>query len=237
MIFDHKTNKYPYYIILTIAFLTVVLSSNTVFAQEDKSSIVLYNSNVEFSYHQPFRNSYKSNHPSYIEIPKLNHILNLLQNYIQYLKKLNRVKGNPNIKINYAPDAVLDEDKPQTRIIKINDLGLANILQKTNHYLIEYGFVSPENIIDSVEGLYSLQENDITKPSNFSKSSYFRNLSMQIPSNEPDTEYELSQQFVLTTRPSQKTNKIYKLSFDKEKKESGVFSEEAKIWFQNFKIS
>ena len=237
MVFEHKKSKQSIYIIIIISFFTFIFSSSKSFAQEDKSSIVLYNSNVEFSYHQPFRNSYKSAHPSYIEIPRLNHILNLLQNYIQYLKKLNRVNGNPNVRISYAPDAVLDENLPQTRIIRINNLGLTNILQKTNHYLVEYGFVKSENIIDSVEGLYSLQENDITKPSNFTKSSYFKNLSLQIPSNEPDTEYELSQKFVLTTRPSQKTNKIYKLTLDKDNDESSVFSEEAKIWFQNFKIS
>ncbi|MBR4570371.1 MAG: hypothetical protein IKO19_06850 [Candidatus Riflebacteria bacterium] len=237
MVSEHKKSKQSIYIFVIIAFFTLVLSSDKSFAKEDKSSIVLYNTNVEFSYHQPFRSSYRSNHPSYIEIPRLNHILNLLQNYVQYLKKLNRVKGNPNIKINYAPDASFDDNLPQSRVIKINNLGLANILQKTNQYLVEYGFVTSENIIDSVEGLYSLQESDITRPNNFSKSSYFKNLSLHIPSNEPDTEYELSRKFVLTTRPSQKTNKIYKLSFEKEKDQSGVFSEEAKIWFQNFKIS
>ena len=237
MVSEHKKSKQSIYIFVIIAFFTLFFSSDKSFAQEDKSSIVLYNSNVEFSYHQPFRNSYRSNHPSYIEIPRLNHILNLLQNYIQYLKKLNRLNGNPNIKINYAPDAVLDENLPQSRVIRINNLGLTNILQKTNQYLVDYGFVTSENIIDSVEGLYSLQESDITRPSNFSKSPYFKNLSLHIPSNEPDTEYELSQKFVLTTRPSQKTNKIYKLSFNEEENKSGVFSEEAKIWFQNFKIS
>ena len=238
MIFVHKKRENPIYrIIILIALFAIILSENIVFAQEDKSSIVLYSSNVEFSYHQPFRNSYKSNHPSYIEVPKLNHILNLLQNYVLYLKKLNRLKGNPNIKISYAPDAVQDEEKPQARIISINDLGISNILQKTNHYLIEYGFVNSEDIIDSAEGLYNLPENDITKPSNFSKSSYFNNLSLQITNNEPDTEYELSNKFVLTTRPSLKTNKIYKLSLSKDSEESGVFAEEANIWYQNFKIS
>lgn len=237
MVSEYKISRQTINIFIIIAFLTLIFSSNKSFAQDDKSSIVLYNSNVEFSYHQPFRSSYKSNHPSYIEIPRLNHILNLLQNYIQYLKKLNRINGNPNIRISYAPDAVMDDNLPQTRIIRINDLGLANILQKTNQYLVEYGFVKSENIIDSVEGLNNLQENDITKPSNFTKSSYFKNLSLQIPSIEPDTEYELSKKFVLTTRPSQKTNKIYKLTLDKDNDESSVFSEEAKIWFQNFKIS
>ena len=238
MIFANKARKYSInLIIIFITIFVILLPISNLYAQEDKSSIVLYSSNVEFSYHQPFRNSYKSNHPSYIEVPKLNHILNLLQNYIQYLKKLNRLKGNPNVRISYAPDAVLDEEKPQTRIIKINDLGLNNILQKTNQYLIEYGFVTPENIIDSIEGLYNLPENDITKPSNFSKSSYFKNLSLQIPNNEPDTEYELSEKSVFTTRPGVKTNKIYKLSLKQEPGESGVFAEEANIWYQKFKIS
>ena len=232
-----KNRQSIYYIFILITLLVLIFSSSKGFAQEDKSSIVLYSSNIEISYHQPFRSSYKSNHPSYIEVPKINHILNTLQNYILYLKKLNKLKGNPTIKISYAPDAVFDNDKPQTRIIKINDLGLNNILQKTNHYLIEYGYVTSEDIIDSADGLLNLPENDITKESSFSKSSYFKNLSTQLPSIEPDTEYELSKKFVLTTRPSRKTNKIYKLSIDGNSSESGVFAEEAKIWYQNFKIS
>ncbi len=238
LVFGHKQNKQYIFTTLFLFLLVVFNPNNSLLAQEDKSSIVLYSSNVEFSYHQPFRSSYKSSHPSYIEVPKLNHILNLLQNYIQYLKKLDRLKGNPNIRISYTPDAVIDVDTPQTRIIKITDLGINNIIQKVNNYLIEYGFLKNEDIIDTPEGLYNIPENDITKPSNFSKSIYFKNLSLEIPSIEPDTSYALlSDKFVLTTRPSKKTNRIFKLTLDKDKVESGVFSEEAKTWYQNFKIS
>ena len=238
MVFEYKKMKKTFCHIFILAVLfTAIFYPNKCSAQEDKSSIVLYSSNIEISYHQPFRNSYKSNHPSYIEVPKINHILNTLQNYILYLKKLNKLKGNPTIRISYAPDAVFDDDKPQARIIKINDLGITNILQKTNRYLKEYGFISPEDVIETAEGLYNLQENDITRKSSFSNSSYFRNLSKQIPSIEPDTSYEISDKFLLTTRPGKKTNKIYKLSLNENADESGVFSEEAKIWYQKFKIS
>lgn len=238
MAFEYKRKKKIFYHLLILATLfTTIFYSDKAFAQENKSSIVLYSSNVEIAYHQPFRNSYKSNHPSYIEVPKINHILNTLQNYILYLKKLNKLKGNPTIRISYAPDAILEEEKPQTRIIRINDLGLINILQKTNNYLTEYGFVSQEDVIETLEGIYNLPENDITRNSSFSKSSYFKNLSKQIPSIEPDTSYEINDKFLLTTRPGKKTNRIFKLSLDENAKESGVFSEEAKTWYQNFKIS
>ena len=117
-----------------IAFLLIINTSNISFAQEDKSSIVLYTSNVEFTYHQPFRNTRRSNHPSYIEVPRLNQYINLIQNYILFLKKLNRLTGNPNIRISYAPDTVVDENVQQTKIIKVNDLGLTTIIQKVNAF-------------------------------------------------------------------------------------------------------
>ena len=230
--------KLHYYKLFVLAaFFFVLLPINRLNAQEDKSAIVLYTSNVEFSYHQPFRNSYKSNHPSYIEVPRLNHYINLIQNYIQFLKKLDRLKGNPNIRVSYAPDAVMDSDEPQTRIIKINDLGLASLLQKVNKYLTEYGFVNLEDIIDTPEGLYNLPEQDITKPSNFSKSAYFKNVSLAIPSNEPDTSYVVLKDRVLTTRLSSKTNSIYSLSLNDKPEESGLFLNDAKIWYQNMRIS
>ena len=54
-----------------LACLFIFNFNNSSFAQDDKSAIVLYTSNVEITYHQPFRNSYRSAHPSYIEVPKL----------------------------------------------------------------------------------------------------------------------------------------------------------------------
>jgi hypothetical protein len=200
----HTQRQYSFIILLFFFILTTFCEC--LYAQEDKSAIVLYTSNVEFSYHQPFRNSYKSKHPSYIEVPRLNHYINILQNYIQYLKKLNKLNGNPNIRISYAPDAVFDNEEQQTRIIKINDLGIASLLQKVNKYLTEYGFVKLEHVIDTPEGLYSLPEQDITKPSNFSKSAYFKNISLAFPSNEPDTSYIMIKDRILTTILSTKAN-------------------------------
>lgn len=226
-----------YSIIWSSVFILFAIS-NSLFAQDDKSSIVLYNTNVEITYHQPFRNGYKSSHPSYIEVPKLNHILNILQNYVQYLKRLERITGTPNIRISYAPDSVLEEDEQQTRIININDLNFATILRKVNRFITEYGYVKPEDIIDSAEAIQSLPEQEITKNSNFSKSAYFNNISLAIKSNEPDTSYSiLDNQTVFTTRPSKKTNQIYKLSIKENQNDSGVYSEEAKVWYQYLLIS
>ena len=235
MDYRHIKGFQSYFIFLAIVIF--IPFCRTLFAQEDKSAIVLYTSNVEFTYHQPFRNSYKSSHPSYIEVPRLNHYINLLQNYIQYLKKLGRISGNPNIRINYAPDAVIEYDTEQTRIININDLGAENLLQKVNKYLTEYGFVKLEDIIDSPLGLYSLPEQDITKPSNFSKSAYFKNVSLAIPSNEPDTSYVVLKDRVLTTRLSSKTNSIYSLSLLDKPDDSGLFLGEAKTWYQILVVS
>ncbi len=235
----HKSMLYKSLLknITLIAIFMLFSFSNSLLAQEDKTSIILYSSNVEFTYHQPFRNGYKSNHPSYIEVPKLNQILNMLQNYIQYLKKLGRVNGSPNIRISYAPDSELESDEVQTRIIKINDLGLASIINKTNRYLTEYGFVKVEDILDNPSAVQDLPEQDITKSSNFCKSAYFNNISIALPSNEPDTNYEIADsQTVFTTRPSKKTNLIYKLSLSNEA-DNGPFSDEAEIWYQKMKIS
>lgn len=225
--------------LLLVAFLLIFISNNNSCAQDDKSAIVLYTSNVEFTYHQPFRSTYKSNHPSYIEVPKLNQFINLLQNYVQYLKKLERLKGNPNIRISYAPDSVIEDNIQQTRIIKINDLGLTNLLQKVNNYLIEYGFVKKEDVIENSDIFYNIIEQDITKHSSFSKSAYFKNLSLSIPNNQPDINYELlGKDSVLTTRPSRHTNLIYKLPLDGNPEKSEIFtSNEAKIWFQKMNAS
>ena len=214
---NYRHTKRLYFLFILFVFFTDFSANKCLYAQEDKSAIVLYTSNVEFSYHQPFRNSYKSAHPSYIEVPRLNHYINLLQNYIQYLKRLDRLTGNPNIRISYAPDAVIENDEPQTRIININDLGVTSLLQKVNKYLTEYGFVKLEHVIDTPEALYSLPEQDIKKASIFSKSAYFKNISLAVPSNEADTSYVVLKDRILTTRLSAKTNSIYSLSLKDNK--------------------
>lgn len=220
--------------IFLTAFIICTTFINHLLAQENKSAIVLYSNNIEISYHQPFRNTYKSNHPSYIEVPKLNQLMNLCQNYIQYLKKLNRLKGNPNIKISYSPDSVLEDNTQPSRIIKINDLGVNSLLGQINQYLAAYDFAEKKDLIENQESLYSIQDIDITKPNSFTKSDYFQNLSLKIPSNEPDTSYCIvNDENIITTRTSRKTNLIYKLSLNKTKNNSEVVSkEEADIWYQ-----
>ncbi len=235
MSYKHISRKFS--LILLFCLFISVLSNVQLNAQEDKSAIVLYTSNVEFSYHQPFRNSYKSKHPSYIDVPRMNHFINLFQSYILYLKKLGRLNGNPFVRISYAPDAVIENDEPQTRIIKINDLGVGNLLNKVNKYLTEYGFVKTEHIIDSSESLYSLPEQDISKENSFTNSAYFKNISLAVPSNEPDTSYVVLKDRVLTTRLSSKTNTIFSLSLNEKPEDNGVFMGEAKIWYQYMTVS
>lgn len=232
---DRCINIYKKVLIITV--LTIYFAgipfAQKLMAQDNNSSIIFYSSNIEVAYHQPFRNGYKSNHPSYIEVPRINHILNTLQNYVNYLKKLNRISRNPKIKLNYTPDSILESDTQLKRIIVINDLGLNNILTLVNDYLINYDFAKREDLIESVDGLLSIPDSDITKPTNFSNSVYFKNLSLAIPSNEPDTSYVIvDNETVLTTRPGKKTNLIYRLSLSNPDG-SGVYSEEANIWYQN----
>lgn len=227
-------NSYPRITsaILFCICVLFVLQSTITFAQED-SSITLCGQNIEISYHQPFINSYKSKHPSYIEIPKINHILNLFQNYIHYLKKLGRLNGHPSIKINYTPDALLEDIESKTsRLITINDLGLNNILQKVNSYLSEYEFAQEGDLIATADGLENLPDNDIKTPEKFSSIPIFTNHSLTLPSNEPDTAFAvIDNTTVVTTRPGKKTNLICKLSLNKPE-ESTVYSQEAETWYR-----
>ena len=230
---NRNTKRITILIAVLAVYILFMPFNQKLMAQEDKSSIIFYSSNIEVTYHQPFRNGYKSNHPSYIEVPKINHILNLLQNYVNYLKKLNRLSRNPIIRLNYVPDSILESESQLKRIIIINELGLNNILTLVNNYLVDFDYVKREDLIESVDGLLSIPDSDITKQTDFSDSAYFSNLSLAIPSNEPDTSYVIvDQNTVLTTRPGKKTNLIYRLSLNTPE-DSGVFSEEANIWYQN----
>ena len=221
------------FILLVAVFVLVCFPKTSALADKKNSAVTFTSANIEIAYHQPVKSGYKSNHPTYIEVPRINHLINSLQNYVNYLKKLKRIKGNPTIRINYAPDVAEEDDDQQTRIIKIHDLGINNLIKKVNKFLVYYDFANAEDLVENGESLENIPDSDITKPSRFSQSSYFKNLSLAIPGNEPDCSFvKVDNHTLFSTRPGKKTNLIYKLSLDNPK-ESEVYSEqEAEVWYQ-----
>ncbi len=190
-------------------------------------------SNIEISYHAPYDSGYHSSHPAYLETHKINLLLNKIQNYINYLKKLNKISGKPNIRINYTPNAPIEDDGQNKRLIKINDLGYNNIIQQINKQLVEYNKAEESYLADNADALFAIPDTALSVENFFTRSDIFTNQSNAIPSNEPDTDYAvLDSNTVLTTRPDKNTNRIFKLSLNGKPEDSGIFSDNSKVWFR-----
>lgn len=207
-------------------------------AQAGNQTISFTSNSVELVFTPPFRSGFNSKNPLFTELPRLNLLTNLLENYIQYLRKLQKVATGTSLSLLYAPDLPPESWDNNSRFIRISELGLNHILQQVNTRLKEAGGTEASYLLDSADSLFSIPDQ---YPRNTSKIAIRTELvnhsSFQI-SLEPDTDFcVLDENRVITARPYKRTNRLFLMTDQDDVCSSAMVLDQSRIWYSNLKSS
>jgi WD40 repeat protein len=222
--------------LIIILFLLTIQTA--VFGQIPDKNISFYTANVELTFQPPLQKSFNSQHPLYKETPRINLTLNLFDNYVEYLKKINKISSRTRLHILYAPEIVSDELDDNLKLIKIHELGYNHILQKINEYLMLHKETDPAYLLDTAKALFEITKTSECKISDIANRVNLVNISADETCLEPDSDFcIINNQQIATLRPTIQNNKIYLFT----NTENGYFSEillnNSSEYFENISAS
>ena len=201
-------------VIFSFLFLLLFLPSPVLAQKTQDTAIKFIAETTEFHFYAPMRSGYASLHPLRKEVPRINLMVNLINNYLNYLIKLNKLELKRPLKIVYAPELTPSQEDMALDHVKIYDLGLNGLLQAVNRHLQKHEKVDLSALIETVDALSLIQ--DVSPPKKLAESlarMELKNLSLCRTSLEPEKDFcHIAENNFITVRPDKLTDKIFLLS-------------------------
>lgn len=226
------------FILFGLVFLISNFSISTLNAQITKQSISFKTPKVALTFHPSLQQGINSNHKMVIELPRLNLIVNLFENYMQYLNKIQKIATGTSLRFDYSPGQTLDSSNYDADLILINDLGLNSILNKVNTYLKSDSFTKSSFLLDNIDSLFTIPDNFPREEAQVVEDLRLTNLSDGVSSLEPESSFcVVSSSTTVVTRPFKQTNRIILLKSNDQGKEGKVLLKQGRKNFRNLLVS
>ncbi|GAB4270705.1 MAG: hypothetical protein Kow0029_07700 [Candidatus Rifleibacteriota bacterium] len=229
-----KINHQIYFLIAWILLLNLTQG----YAQITDQTINFSTPKLDMVFQPPFRSGFNSEHPLEIELPKLNLAVNLLENYMQYLLKLQKIATATSLQIIYAPEQSSEAWNENTNLIQLKDTGLNHILTKVNSYLSEKSTTDKLYLLDNAETLFNIPDQFARKECKIAEKLDLVNLSRFLDSLEPDTYAAIGKDDVVySTRPFKTGNRIVIISEQGDVCSASIILGPGNKWFSNLRPS
>lgn len=226
---------------LLLILSLLLLSDSFIFslkAQESDQTVTFSLSNLELIFKPPFRSGFNSENPVQIEVPRLNLVTNLFSNYIHYLARLQKVATGTTLNLLYTPDLPLDSWEDNSKIIRLKDLGLNQILLQVNQHLKEKSTTESTYLLDNADSLFTIPDQLQRKTSKIAIKTELVNHSFFQKSLEPDTDFcVVDEERVVTARPFKRTNRLFLMTDMNDVCSSSMLLDQSKKWYANLKAS
>jgi len=228
---NNKTSREILAVRLSVILL-LCLCATTSFASEGLVSFI--GDKLKISFQPPSRSGLGDSHPLAREIPHLNLVHNLVENYLEYLIKMKKVASSTNFNLEYAPEGGGETFSSKNRI-PIPDLGMNLILRIINETLKNQKGTFRSFLIDSAIGLITIKDQMRRKTDTIEMNLNFTNLSQSLEGLRPEADFELiGNREAVTIRPDGSESLLAKLSMDSS---GTVLLERGKRFYHNLKAS
>ncbi len=225
---SNKTN------VRLIAIFVLLLVNTLAMAQITDQTIRFSTNKIDLLFQPPLRSGFNAEHPLEIELPQLNQAVNLMENYLQYLGKLQKIATGTRLNLFYAPGQSTDGFDENPNLIKITDTGMNQLLQKVNLYLGEKSTTESNYLLENAESLLTIPDNFSRRHCDIALKLDMSNISSFIDSLEPDTELAVANaNLVFTTRPHKNTNRILMFSELNDVCSASIILSPSRKWYAN----
>jgi dipeptidyl aminopeptidase/acylaminoacyl peptidase len=196
--------------LFAVLLLDCLCNSAGLLAQITDQTVQFNTPKVNLVYQLPIRSGLNSSNPVEIELPQLNLTVNLFENYMQYLLKLQKVATGTSLKIVYAPEQSLESWNKDESIINLSDTGLNQTLTKVNKFLAKKSGTDKNYLLDSADTLFNIPDQFSRIECGIAENLQLANISTAIDSLEPDCEVAInSEKLIFSTRPYKNNNRIF----------------------------
>jgi hypothetical protein len=192
---------------MTIALLALSLA---VSAQESETTVSFRTKHIELVFQPPMRSGINAVNPSNIEVPRLNLLVNIFENYLQYLNRLQKIAAGTSLRILYAPDQSLELGSDDSKVIRLRETGLNSTLSQINQFLKERGGTDANYLLESADSLFTIPDQYPRQTSKVAIRTELINHSSFQKSLEPDTDFcVVDDNRVIAARPFQRSNRLF----------------------------
>ncbi|HNX76200.1 MAG TPA: hypothetical protein PLM07_07870 [Candidatus Rifleibacterium sp.] len=218
--------------------ILAVCCSSPATAQKTDQIINFNTPRVELIFQPSIRSGPNSAHPLHIELPRLNLIVNLIENYLQYLLRLQKIAAGSKVTLVYAPDIAIEDWNEDGRRLRINDTGINHVLQVVNQHLREQESTEKSFLLDSDDNLFAIPDNFPRKTSKIAIKTELVNHSSYQKSLEPDTDFCIvDEHHVVTARPFKRSNRLFLMTDSNGVCSSTLLLDQAPEWYANLSAS
>lgn len=224
-----------------ICFMLLLLTSWTtsaLLAQKADQIINFNTERIEMIFQPSMRSGFNSAHPLQIELPRLNLIVNLIENYFQYLLRLQKIAAGSKITMVYSPDMAVEDWNEDSKKLRIKDPGINQVLQQVNQYLREQEGTEKNFLLDSDDNLFTIPDNFPRKTSKIAIKTELVNHSSFQQSLEPDTDFcVIDDNRVVTARPFKRSNRLFLMTDSENVCSSTMLLDQSQSWYANLSPS
>ncbi|NLI77390.1 MAG: hypothetical protein GX442_13235, partial [Candidatus Riflebacteria bacterium] len=177
-------------------------------ARAAQTEIGFLGERVKIHFHPPLRTGPQDPHPLKVEIPRLNLVILLLENYLGYLTKLGKLPESMGLTIHYYPDGS-DEFVPGSNRIMITELGWNHLLEQVNGHLKKAAEGTKKYLIDNAGSLVQIRDQLERITDTFEQRSGFTNLSDSLVALSPESDFALlGTDAAIVSRPTETHNQL-----------------------------
>lgn len=224
-------NRSLYFAIMLL--ICLLPAKHSLYAQADLT-VRLSTPRVELIYHPPLRTSVNSPRSTKYDVARLNLLVNLLENYVQYLIKLQRIAAATRLRLIFAPEQSLDVFDDDLNRIRLRMPGLNEALIQVNDWLAKKPNTEASVLLHTTESLFQIPDNYSRTYSETAARIDLINHSSFQPSLEPDSEFAvINQNSVITARPFQNTNRLFLMTDKDDVCTSTVLLQSDNRWYSD----
>ena len=226
----------------TIAFFlllaVLLLPGGALLAQKTDQTVNFNTPSVELIFQPPMRSGFNSAHPLNIEVPRLNLIVNLIENYLQYLLKLQKIAAGTKITMIYAPEVAVEDWNEDSKKIRLREPGINQVLQQVNQMLREQEGTDRSFLLDNADNLFTIPDHFPRKTSKIAIKTELINHSSFQQSLEPDTDFcPVDEHRVATARPFKRSNRLFLMTDSDNICSSTLLLDQSQKWYANLAAS
>lgn len=234
---NKRKSNFSTVLLLLLACFTL-LNQLHLSAQITDQTISFSTPKVDLVFQPPLRTGFNSDHPMDAEVAQLNLAVNLFENYMQYLLKLQKISTGTSLHFIYAPEQSSESWNDNPNLITLNNTGLNQILSKVNSYLSQKETTDTSYLLDSAETLFNIPDQYSRKECKVASELELTNISAFIDSLEPDSEMVIgSSRHTYSTRPFKNSNRMLMFSEENNVCSASIILEQGQSWYANLRPS
>ncbi len=220
-------------------FLVFLILCGTLLQAQKTDQVINFNtSKVELIFQPPMRSGFNSPHPLQIEVPRLNLVVNLIENYLLYLLRLQKISPESKVTMIYAPEIAVEDWNEESKRIRLKDTGINHVLQQVNQQLREQEGTEKNFLLDSADNLFTIPDQLPRKTSKIAVRTELINHSSFQKSLEPDTDFcIIDENRVVTARPYKRSNRLFIMTDSNGVCSSSMLLDQSNTWYGNLSAS